>query len=194
MAPWPSRLLSLNHTDPPPASPHSSSNAARSPHGTRAPVRVTESDILEGASNIPTLQPSPSRTTAAERGPTRGGPGHTRSMSHPFPALFTGKKKKADDYASPGSRLTEEDGFTSPVSAPGTGSVDKNLMTGKCMTCDSLVRWPMELHVYRCTVCLMVNDLKPLDPEIRHGDSHRGTRPTTAGASTGSSTSGRGEI
>lgn len=34
------------------------------------------------------------------------------------------------------------------------------LMTGKCATCGSLVRWPRHLHVFRCTVCLMVNHLK----------------------------------
>lgn len=38
---------------------------------------------------------------------------------------------------------------------------EKDLVTGKCITCNSLVRWPRHLDVFRCTVCLMVNDLKP---------------------------------
>lgn len=190
MAPWPSRLLPLNHKDPPTVH---TSNASRSPHGMRAPVRITESDILEGAYNVPTLQPSPSRKAPTETRAARSGSGHTRSMSHPFPALFTGKKQPAG-YASAGSVFAEGDGFSSPASTSGTGSGDKNLMTGKCMTCDSLVRWPKELHVYRCTVCLMINDLRPLDPETRRGDGHRGARPTTAGAAIGSSPSGRRKI
>lgn len=36
-----------------------------------------------------------------------------------------------------------------------------SFVTGKCSTCDSRVRWPRHLDVFRCTVCLMVNDLKP---------------------------------
>lgn len=29
------------------------------------------------------------------------------------------------------------------------------------MTCDSTVRWPRDLKVFRCTICLTVNDLEP---------------------------------
>ncbi|KAH0544830.1 hypothetical protein FGG08_001059 [Glutinoglossum americanum] len=36
-----------------------------------------------------------------------------------------------------------------------------DLVAGNCMTCDSLVRWPRELNVFRCTICLTINDLKP---------------------------------
>ncbi|OTB05388.1 hypothetical protein M426DRAFT_72892 [Hypoxylon sp. CI-4A] len=36
--------------------------------------------------------------------------------------------------------------------------------TGNCMTCASLVRWPKELPVFRCTICLTINDIKPRDP------------------------------
>lgn len=35
--------------------------------------------------------------------------------------------------------------------------------SGRCMTCDYVMRWPKELHVVRCTICMMVNDLKPRD-------------------------------
>ena len=38
---------------------------------------------------------------------------------------------------------------------------EKHFVTGKCSTCDSRVRWPRHLDMFRCTVCLMVNDLKP---------------------------------
>lgn len=42
-----------------------------------------------------------------------------------------------------------------------TQCAEKDLVTGKCMTCDTNVRWPKHLNVFRCTVCLMINDLKP---------------------------------
>lgn len=42
---------------------------------------------------------------------------------------------------------------------PSEQAID-GLMTGKCATCGSLVRWPRHLHVFRCTACLMVNNLK----------------------------------
>jgi hypothetical protein len=37
-----------------------------------------------------------------------------------------------------------------------------NLLTGRCMTCASMVRWPKDLSVFRCTVCLTINDLAPI--------------------------------
>lgn len=47
------------------------------------------------------------------------------------------------------------------------------LMTGKCATCGSLVRWPRHLHVFRCTVCLMVNHLKSTSAKPTHEDGLR---------------------
>ena len=43
---------------------------------------------------------------------------------------------------------------------------------GKCATCDSSVRWPQHLEVYRCTVCLMINDLKPNVPNDTTSKTH----------------------
>ncbi len=39
----------------------------------------------------------------------------------------------------------------------------KDFATGSCMTCGSLVRWPRELRVFKCTICLTINDLGPRD-------------------------------
>lgn len=38
------------------------------------------------------------------------------------------------------------------------------------MTCGSLVRWPRDLHVFRCVICMTINDLQPLatDNEAEH--------------------------
>ena len=56
------------------------------------------------------------------------------------------------------TRLASKDQVTANLTF--TQNDEKDFVTGKCATCDSLVRWPRHLDVYRCTVCLMVNDLK----------------------------------
>lgn len=38
---------------------------------------------------------------------------------------------------------------------------DKEPVTGRCMTCDSTVRWPREVKVFRCVTCQTINDLEP---------------------------------
>ena len=40
-------------------------------------------------------------------------------------------------------------------------------MTGKCVTCDSTVRWPQDLKVFRCTTCLTINDLEPFEVQLQ---------------------------
>jgi E3 ubiquitin-protein ligase HECTD2 len=170
MAPWSSR------TNPPNSHNQQGPSTADTQTGspTKSPVssRVTEADILENAYGIPTLQPLGSSK------PKR--PGHGRSVSHPFPSLFNGKKKHASE--TPNGFETTGDDAVSPAQVrqitqnPAAKQVkvpDKDLLTGKCMTCDSMVRWPKNLHVFRCTVCLTINDLKPLLLEARQGDGHR---------------------
>lgn len=107
------------------------------------------------------------------RPPRRPG-SHSRSRSHPFPLLFTGRRKppaageSTDDDAS----LRQSHGK----------EPEKDLVAGKCMTCDSMVRWPRELAVFRCTVCLMINDLRLVVLEagkggqrvVRTGEAVRG--------------------
>ncbi|KAI0203001.1 HECT-domain-containing protein [Astrocystis sublimbata] len=102
---------------------------------------------------------------------------HSRSMSHPFPSLFSSKKKKnaaidnelggddnADDHSfSP--KLYSSSSQVAGASRAPTGPVD--FATGNCMTCAGLVRWPKELQVFRCTKCLTINDTKPLAPAPR---------------------------
>ncbi|KAL2265395.1 hypothetical protein VTJ83DRAFT_6495 [Remersonia thermophila] len=38
-------------------------------------------------------------------------------------------------------------------------SSHRDFATGRCMTCASLVRWPKDLPVFRCSICLTINDL-----------------------------------
>jgi len=189
MAPWSNRILSPSSRNEP--SPVTPGTSTASPARTRGPSRVTEADILENAYGIPTLQTGGGSAKPTQTG--SHGRSHGRSMSHPFPSLFTGKKKRNGDNAG-GFESTDDDTI-SPATARNLAHnptakqpkvLDKDLMTGKCMTCDSMVRWPKELKVFRCTVCLTINDLKPIILEARHGDGHRtpvtqkaGTYPVT---------------
>ncbi len=101
-------------------------------------------------------------------------PSHGRSYSHPFPSIFGSGKKTEKDYESDfndgkletliGSRCISNGlAIKDCMAANGTSlqGGEKDLVIGKCITCDSRVRWPRHLNVFRCTVCLMVNDLKP---------------------------------
>ncbi|KAK8129405.1 ubiquitin protein ligase E3 [Apiospora kogelbergensis] len=109
-------------------------------------------------------------------------PSHSRSMSHPFPSLFTTKKKKpigfddsTDDDCVPSRLGTTSSGpnMASTARKQQRGPID--FRNGNCMTCGGLVRWPKELDVFRCTICLTINDLKPL--EHSSGDA---AKPTIA--------------
>ncbi|KAK1986681.1 HECT-domain-containing protein [Colletotrichum cereale] len=90
-------------------------------------------------------------------------PTHSRSMSHPFPSLFSSKKKRlgaahdtdSDDDAPV---MTKPPG-NSTHKRGGTNGGSRDFATGNCMTCGSLVRWPRELKVFKCTVCVTINDI-----------------------------------
>ncbi|KAJ5929024.1 hypothetical protein N7454_006872 [Penicillium verhagenii] len=98
--------------------------------------------------------------------------GHNRSLSHPFTSPFSGLGKKRDK-AVPKNTAWNSDSDSDDVTyitkdkAPATsprkdvpnGNPGSDLAEGKCPTCNSTVRWPRHLQVYRCTSCLMVIDL-----------------------------------
>lgn len=114
-------------------------------------------------------------------------------MSHPFPSLFAGKKKRQDGSAEGIGFESTDDDAASPVKRNVLSNTntkqkvpDKDLTTGRCMTCDSMVRWPKELKVFRCTVCLTINDLRPIALEARPGDGHRAPIAAKAGTFPGS--------
>lgn len=98
-----------------------------------------------------------------------------------------------------GFESTDDDGTSPRRNAPQYAAAkqkvpDKDLMTGKCMTCDSMVRWPKELKVFRCTVCLTINDLKPVLLEARRGDGHRAPMAVKAGTHSGPNIAGKGAV
>ncbi|TQS38455.1 hypothetical protein Golomagni_01037 [Golovinomyces magnicellulatus] len=173
MPQWSSRLLSpssRNDLGVSGAVNEKSSSPARSRS------KYLEPELLENAYGIPDLthsKVSPSNKTKVS---TKSN--HSRSMSHPFPSIFSGKKKRQVNTLSPGDiKFKTDDSLSSNANRDSVKSKaekmrhpDRDLLTGKCMTCNSLVRWPKELNVFRCTVCLTINDLKPIVSETQHED------------------------
>lgn len=115
--------------------------------------------------------------------------GHHRSISHPFTSPFTAigkKREKAAPKLNTWDSDSDSDEVTYPLQSLSTsprkeakGGTSNQLAEGKCPTCNSTVRWPRHLKVYRCTSCLMVTDLEPepiknADNSIDHGG--RGTQ------------------
>ncbi|KAL3417785.1 HECT-domain-containing protein [Phlyctema vagabunda] len=187
MPQWSSRLLSANSRSELGAAPDAQ---PVSPSRARGPSMITESDIIESAYGIPTLHTQNSRRTQPDSS-------HGRSMSHPFPSLFPGKKKHSGDSptrAPTGFESTDDDSTYASNSVPKSSSnnhkhtkvSDKDLKTGKCMTCDSTVRWPKELKLFRCTICLTVNDIQSRASERKRGDGPRVLGPFRAGTFPGS--------
>ncbi|RPB08298.1 HECT-domain-containing protein [Morchella conica CCBAS932] len=53
------------------------------------------------------------------------------------------------------------------------GNLQTNFTTGRCSCCDSYVRWPTHLSVFRCTTCTTINDLAPAE-QCTKGVIHQG--------------------
>ena len=161
MAHWPQQLNSNSSTSTAPTT------SALPNHNKPLPPAPPSAADYE----IPTLRRKPVHNTSDPASLN-----HSRSFSHPFPSLFGGGRKpdkknslKADVNIYD---TTDDDTSTNGDSARpiGTGKSpsrnvsqkgNKEPVTGKCMTCDSTVRWPQGLKVYRCTTCMTINDLEP---------------------------------
>lgn len=94
--------------------------------------------------------------------------GHSRSISHPFPSPFSGRRRNKSISKHDFLDSDDDDEVTylpdplssSPRKGVSRSSPGEELTTGKCMTCNCTVRWPRNLKVFRCTECLTVNDLE----------------------------------
>ncbi|PWY82881.1 hypothetical protein BO70DRAFT_314240 [Aspergillus heteromorphus CBS 117.55] len=100
--------------------------------------------------------------------------GHSRSISHPFPSPFGGIAKRRNRSISKKDNFLldsdDDDDVVTYLPDPNSASPRKGhprptpgeeMTSGKCMVCNSTVRWPRNLKVFRCTECLTVNDLEP---------------------------------
>ena len=138
---------------------------------------------------LPTLQDASSTATSNGIGSlsSRQSLRHGRSLSHPFPSLFGRKKpttKEGNGVVSrPASNQIHENDpqesgvLLSPGRTLDSAKHEDGFKSGNCPTCGSFLRWPKHLQVYRCSACLMVNDLLPICerqylPFSRHRDEH----------------------
>lgn len=185
MAPWSSRLLNSSSRVESGSSVATVASVPESPNKNRGRARVTEADILDNAYGIPTLntaaqhgRPGPSSSNSSTSSkPTSS---HGRSMSHPFPSLFS-SKKKATAPAPPDVGFFDDDDI-SPENNTGARSSrvpDKDFLMGKCMTCNASVSWPKGVQTFRCKVCTTVNDLQPYTPAPIDGRKTSGSGKST---------------
>lgn len=77
-------------------------------------------------------------------------------VTYPLPEL--GNNNRGSFSTSP----SKDSAAQTQYQGQGDGEV-----TGRCATCDSTVRWPKRLSVFRCPVCSMINDLEPYIEEDR---------------------------
>ncbi|KAL8839770.1 MAG: hypothetical protein Q9170_001581 [Blastenia crenularia] len=161
MPSWPARLL---HGPAP-------ENSLQSTEASPSPLMKSGCDV-----DAPVVEPTqPGIHARQSPDQTRR---HGRSYSHPLTSLF-GKRTKDVGQDRVGTDNDTQSPQLSPISClpPDTlgkssngladgfrsRNKDSELRSGRCATCDSTVRWPKQLSVFRCTVCLMVNDLRPSD-------------------------------
>jgi E3 ubiquitin-protein ligase HECTD2 len=133
-----------------------------SPARSRASLHRTEPDNRDHGYAFPSLPVRPDhRLPSNNPHQTRPNSHHGRSVSHPFPSfLHTIRKRQEGKVTSAKNSAVDNSPVSNVPASKVARVVDGNLTIGKCMTCDSMVRWPKELIVFRCTVCMTINDLK----------------------------------
>lgn len=164
MPSWSSRLLLGT------SAPSNTSSAQRSP-GLESPLRKHSQPKTRSRPEAPISDSAELSSSSIRNRPIV----HGRSLSHPFTSSLhedrrTNKRVQGrDEFDGLDTTGDENSGIPPGLSRdhmlPGqTGSLQhagKELVTGKCATCGSLVRWPKDINVFRCIICLMVNDLSP---------------------------------
>lgn len=83
--------------------------------------------------------------------------------------------ESSEDSTTHPSRTDSKGRGNGRTASNGAGS--KQPMTGKCMTCDSTVRWPQDVRVFRCTTCLTINDLEMFEPPSNFNTTTSHRRP-----------------
>ena len=174
-------------------------------HGSRQPpkhdlvTRIHNSALqtptgLAGRFDVPSSNnPNPADSSSSESDaytsrPRTSRPQHARSMSNPFPSLFSTRKRRQDSTSRPAPDLNVDGDDAGVMAGANTGkqprpgasaASSKDFATGNCMTCASLVKWPKDLKVFKCTICSTINDLVPVQGDVR--------RNATAGRARGMS-------
>lgn len=131
--------------------------------------QVQSESSTDDEAEVPKPMTSPSR------------PAHARSMSHPFPSLFSSRKSKKQP--SP-DETTDDDFSRAGQSSSRPNMIPKKTVrgpidfaNGNCMTCAGKVRWPKDVTTFRCTICATINDLEPHNPQVELGQPPDNPRP-----------------
>ncbi|TWU78673.1 putative E3 ubiquitin-protein ligase [Metarhizium rileyi] len=137
-------------------------------------IRLGAIDI----SNSAAQEDSSSSESDFQRSKSRTFPSrHARSLSNPFPSFLSTPKNRPGSTSRPRAGTDRGDG-DSAMAGPsvthrhkrGGPSSSKDFATGNCMTCASLMRWPRDLKVFKCTICTTINDLTvPGSEAQKHG-------------------------
>lgn len=147
--------------------------------------QLPERGLLRRAYEAPALYTPDQRPVAIHDRNGLHPRGRGRTMSHSSPSTTHGRKNGHRNHTAMGydpgdsnnramfSALTPQSLLKSGASRPAKAQQDRDLMTGKCMTCDSTVRWPKGLAVFRCSVCVTINDLTPISTIQDSGSDHR---------------------
>ena len=189
MPSWPSRLL-LGASAP--------SHDSPAPPSLECPPHKHGQQKMTSRREAPISASTPTSSSSSRNRPVI----HSRSLSHPFTSSLSEDRRAHHRLKGrngcDGVETTTDGSWgissTLPkaqISTSQSGPLqhaEKELVTGKCATCGSLVRWPKDADVFRCTICLMVSDLSPASkatlaadaPEIT-ADLSRGklTRPAS---------------
>ncbi|KAK6504707.1 putative E3 ubiquitin-protein ligase [Arthrobotrys musiformis] len=107
--------------------------------------------------------------------------GHQRSKSHVPPGSAGAGSGGLTSGSGKGMPQGGDKVDITPFGAVrrvGNGSVPE-MKVGPCMTCASTVRWPSHLTVFRCTVCLGINDLVPFQKTVKTDEKGKGKQNTT---------------
>lgn len=158
-----------------------------SPGKPRLPYRPDDLEILDAFALQIDTSSSDSESAAPSKQSRPSRPSHGRSLSHPFPSLFGTWKKKHDHPPGPGEADSDSSGDEMGMPRPeGSSSRSRDdrrpsateYMSGSCMTCGTLLRWPKHLSMFKCTVCVTINDVRPVvEPWRPDGPSRANAAP-----------------
>lgn len=133
-------------------------NALETPTTLLGAIDISNTQAHENSSSS---ESEPRRTK-----PSTLRPRHARSISNPFPSFLSGSKKRQGSTSQLQPDLDRGDGDNAMAGPSvvnrhrrGGPAGSKDFATGNCMTCASLMRWPKELKVFKCTICTTINDL-----------------------------------
>ena len=104
------------------------------------------------------------------------------------------KKPSPDDFDSdsdsdaemlglgPGSKQKRPAQPAGPSKVNGRPATDKDFASGNCMTCGAMSRWPKGLKVFKCTLCMAINDLVDINSVVEASNHAVGYRRSSEDA------------